>query len=100
MPKFLIEASYTAEGARGIAKDGGSKRKAFITEMAKKAGGTLESFHWRVSAEPGQGFVRKPAGFTKGASWSPSVEWEVTPNDEVVYAAVITITGPIGVPHK
>ena len=46
MPKFLIEASYTAEGARGLAKDGCSKRKAFITELTKKSGGTLESFHF------------------------------------------------------
>ena len=46
MPKYLIEASYTAEGAKGIAKDGGSKRKAFVAEMVKKSGGTLESFHF------------------------------------------------------
>jgi uncharacterized protein with GYD domain len=46
MPKYLIEASYTAEGAKGIAKDGGSKRKAFVGEMAKKGGGTMESFHF------------------------------------------------------
>lgn len=46
MPKFLIEASYTAEGAKGIAKDGGSKRKAFVAEMAKKSGGSMECFHF------------------------------------------------------
>ena len=46
MPKYLIEASYTAEGAKGIAKDGGSKRKAFVGEMTKKAGGTMESFYF------------------------------------------------------
>jgi hypothetical protein len=26
MPKYLIEASYTSEGAKGLLKDGGSKR--------------------------------------------------------------------------
>ena len=46
MPKYLIEASYTAEGAKGIAKDGGSKRKAFVGEMTKKSGGTMESFYF------------------------------------------------------
>ena len=60
----------------------------------------MDSFEWRVSVDPGEGFVRKPAGFTKGASWSPSVDWEVTPNDHVAYAAVVTIIGPRGVPHK
>jgi uncharacterized protein with GYD domain len=46
MPKFLIEASYTAEGAKGIAKDGGSKRKAFVGDLIKKAGGTMDSFYF------------------------------------------------------
>ena len=46
MPKFLIEASYTAEGAKGIAKDGGTKRKTFIGELTKKSGGTMEAFHF------------------------------------------------------
>jgi uncharacterized protein with GYD domain len=27
MPKYLIKASYTAEGAKGLLKDGGSKRR-------------------------------------------------------------------------
>ena len=44
MPRYLIQASYTAEGAKGIAKDGGSKRKAFIGELVKRSGGTMESF--------------------------------------------------------
>jgi len=46
MPKYLIEASYTAEGARGIAKDGGSKRVAIVADMTKKSGGTMESFYF------------------------------------------------------
>ena len=46
MPKFLIEASYTAEGAKGIAKDGGTKRKTLVSEMVKKSGGTMEAFHF------------------------------------------------------
>ena len=28
MPKYLIEASYTTEGVKGLLKDGGSKRRA------------------------------------------------------------------------
>lgn len=44
MPRYLIEASYTAEGAKGIAKDGGTKRKAVVAELVKKAGGKMETF--------------------------------------------------------
>jgi len=46
MPKYLIQASYTAEGAKGIARDGGSKRRAHIGDLIKKAGGTMETFYF------------------------------------------------------
>ena len=46
MPKYLIEASYTAEGARGLAKDGGSRRRTVVDEMVKKLGGKLETFYY------------------------------------------------------
>ncbi len=28
MPKYLVQASYTAEGIKGLLKDGGSQRRA------------------------------------------------------------------------
>jgi len=46
MPKYLIQAPYTAEGAKGIARDGGSKRRAHIGDLIKKAGGTMETFYF------------------------------------------------------
>jgi hypothetical protein len=61
---------------------------------------TLESLHWAVRAEAGQGWAKKPTGFTKGANWSPMVQWLVTPNDRITYLGVMTIIGPIGVPHR
>jgi hypothetical protein len=78
----------------------GNDKGTDIYEIALKRDWTLSSFDWRVSAEPGQAAVRKPSGFTLGPTWSPSIDWEVTPNDQVVYAGVLTITGPIGVPYK
>jgi uncharacterized protein with GYD domain len=44
MPKYLIEAHYTAEGAKGVAKDGGTGRRAAVVKAAESAGGKLESF--------------------------------------------------------
>ena len=44
--KFMIQASYTAEGARGLLKDGGSARRATVQKMVEGAGGTLESFYY------------------------------------------------------
>ena len=46
MPKFLIEASYTAEGAKGIVKEGGTRRREIVSELIKKSGGTMESFYF------------------------------------------------------
>ena len=46
MPKYLIQGSYAAEGAKGLARDGGSKRKALVADMIKKAGGTMECFYY------------------------------------------------------
>jgi uncharacterized protein with GYD domain len=46
MPKYLIEASYTLEGARGIQSAGGSSRREAVAEVAKSVGGRLESFHF------------------------------------------------------
>ena len=44
--KFMIQASYTAEGARGLLKDGGSARRAAVQKIVEGAGGTLESFYY------------------------------------------------------
>jgi uncharacterized protein with GYD domain len=46
MAKFLFQASYTLEGTRGLAKEGGSGRRAVIDQMVKGLGGTLESMYF------------------------------------------------------
>jgi uncharacterized protein with GYD domain len=46
MAKYLIEASYTSEGARGLLKDGGSKRRTAADQAIKSAGGKLDAFYF------------------------------------------------------
>jgi len=46
MPKFLVEASYTVEGHKGLAKDKLSGRKLAITQAAKKLGGKLDAIYF------------------------------------------------------
>jgi uncharacterized protein with GYD domain len=46
MPKYLIEASYTLEGVRGIRSGGGSARRDAVTKVAESVGGRLETFHF------------------------------------------------------
>ena len=46
MPKYLIEASYTLDGARGLQRAGGSSRRDAVAQMTQGVGGSLESFHF------------------------------------------------------
>ena len=46
MPKYLFEADYTAAGAKGLLKDGGSKRQAVVEESIKGLGGKVEAFYF------------------------------------------------------
>ncbi len=51
MPKFMIVGSYTAEGTKGLLKDGGSGRRTAIEKLAKSAGGKIESIYFAFGEE-------------------------------------------------
>ena len=80
MAKFMVTASYTAEGSRGLAKEGGSGRRAAVKKLVEGLGGKVEAFYFAYGehdvyrgrgssgrdggtrAEPGgQRFRRRPA---------------------------------------
>ena len=46
MAKYLFEARYTSEGAKGLAREGGSGRRAAIAKMTESVGGKLEAFYY------------------------------------------------------
>src|SRR5260221_14728441 len=46
MAKFLIQAAYTIDGAKGVLKEGGSARKAQISQIPERVGGKLETFYF------------------------------------------------------
>jgi uncharacterized protein with GYD domain len=46
MTKYLFEAKYTADGMKGVMKEGGSKRREAADQVIKSAGGKLESFYY------------------------------------------------------
>ena len=50
MAKYLVMASYTAEGAKGLMKDGGTKRRQAAEQAIKSAGGKLEAFYFAFGA--------------------------------------------------
>lgn len=51
MPKYLIQASYTAEGLQGLAKDKASGRKAAIQSAMKAVKGKVESFYFAFGSD-------------------------------------------------
>src|SRR5437763_16741013 len=46
MAKYLITASYTAEGMRGLQKDKASGRRNAVREACESIGGKLEAFYF------------------------------------------------------
>ena len=46
MAKYLVMASYTADGVKGLMKDGGAKRKAAAEAAIKSVGGRMDSFYF------------------------------------------------------
>ena len=46
MAKYLVVASYTAQGATGVLKDGGTKRRQAAEQAIASAGGKLEAFYF------------------------------------------------------
>jgi len=46
MPKYMTVASYTAEGVKGLIKDGGTGRRAAVEKAITALGGRLEGFYF------------------------------------------------------
>jgi uncharacterized protein with GYD domain len=46
MPKFLIEASYTVDGVKGVQSAGGTSRRDAVEKVAESVGGSLEAFYF------------------------------------------------------
>jgi len=46
MAKYLLQVSYTAEGAKGLIKDGGTRRRSAAQAAAESLGGRVESMYF------------------------------------------------------
>ena len=46
MPKFMVQATYTADGLKGVLKEGGSKRRAVVEKAIAGLGGKVEGFYF------------------------------------------------------
>jgi uncharacterized protein with GYD domain len=48
MGKYLLQVNYTAEGLRGLAKEGAENRVEYIRRFAESVGGTVEVFYFAL----------------------------------------------------
>lgn len=46
MAKYLIKANYSADGAKGLAAEGGSARRDVVEALVGGLGGSVESFYY------------------------------------------------------
>jgi uncharacterized protein with GYD domain len=46
MAKYLIQASYTAEGLKGLHKDSASGRRDAVSKMVAQLGGKVDGFYF------------------------------------------------------
>jgi uncharacterized protein with GYD domain len=46
MGRYLFQASYSAEGIKGVLKEGGTGRRAAVETAVKSLGGKLEGFYY------------------------------------------------------
>ena len=60
MPKYLITASYTTEGVKGLAKDGGTKRRQAVEAALTSAGARLEAFYFAFGEQDAYLVIEAP----------------------------------------
>jgi uncharacterized protein with GYD domain len=51
MARYLLQVSYTLDGARGVLKEGGSSRRATVQALLEGMGGTLEHFDFALGSD-------------------------------------------------
>ncbi len=60
MPKYLLHASYTPDGIKGLVKDGGTKRQSAAKGLVESLGGKLEAFYFAFGEHDAIAIVELP----------------------------------------
>jgi len=67
MSRYLLQASYTTEGVKGLLKEGGSKRREAVEQLTKALGGRMEVFYYAFGDEDVYGIFDMPDNATMTA---------------------------------
>ncbi|HLW46725.1 MAG TPA: GYD domain-containing protein [bacterium] len=68
MPKFLIHASYTSDGIKGILKGGGSARRAAAQQACESVDGRLEAFYFAFGEHDVYAIIDAPDSVSMAAA--------------------------------
>jgi uncharacterized protein with GYD domain len=60
MPKYLISASFSAEGLRGLQKDKASGRRQAVTAAVESVGGKVECVYFALGEDDSYAIVDMP----------------------------------------
>jgi uncharacterized protein with GYD domain len=100
MAKYLVAASYNADGMKGVISKGGTARREAVEKMVAEVGGHVESFHFAFGSDDAYVVVDVPdnvaaaaIGMAVGASGMASCRTTVllTP-EEIDKAASSAVT--------
>ena len=85
MSKYLVQFSYTADGVKGLLKEGGSKRPQASEQLFKSLGGRMEAYYFTYGEYDGFAIVDglddvdiSAAALTVSASASGAVRVKTT----------------------
>jgi len=67
MSKYLLKASYTTEGVKGVLSGGGTARREAVQQTVEGLGGSLESFHFAFGDTDAYVIVDLPDNTTAAA---------------------------------
>jgi len=94
MPKFLIKASYTLDGVKGVQSAGGTNRRDAVAKVAESIGGKLEGFYFAFGDTDAYVVIDAPdnesamaVALTVNASGAVTIETVVLLTPEEVDAA-------------
>lgn len=68
MPRYLFQGSYSREGAQGLLREGGTRRRAAVEELVRGLGGRLEAFHYAFGETDLFMIVELPGNVTAAAA--------------------------------
>jgi uncharacterized protein with GYD domain len=51
MAKFLVQVRYTADGTKGVLKEGGTGRRKVVEEFTAAMGGSLDAFYFMLGED-------------------------------------------------